>query len=67
MEGGGAIFADPVDIAERYHRAVQVYLDDLKRIVLESAVDYHRILTDEPTEQVLARFLVGRAAGRGLR
>jgi len=67
MEGGGAIFADPVDIAERYHRAVQIYLDDLKQIVLESAVDYHRILTDEPAEQVLARFLVGRAAGRGLR
>jgi hypothetical protein len=67
MEGGGAIFADPIDIADRYHRAVQAYLDDLKRIVLESAVDYHRILTDEPADQVLARFLVGRASARGLR
>jgi hypothetical protein len=67
MEGGGAIFADPIDIADRYHRAMQTYLDNLRRIVLESAVDYHRILTDEPAEQVLARFLVGRAAARGLR
>jgi uncharacterized protein (DUF58 family) len=67
MEGGTAIFADPVDIADRYHRAVQSYLDDLRTIVLESAVDYRRVQTDEPFEQVLARFLVGRAAGRGLR
>jgi len=67
MEGGGAIFADPVDITDRYHRALEAYLADLRRVVLESAVDYHRVVTDQPYEQVLARFLVGRAAGRGLR
>ena len=65
--GGGAIFADPVDIADRYHRAVEAYQAGLRRAVLESAVDYHRVLTGEPAEQALARFLVGRAAGRGLR
>lgn len=67
MEGGGAIFADPIDIADRYHRAVAQYLDAVRELVLESAIDYHRVLSDEPYEQVLARFLVGRAAGRGLR
>ena len=67
MEGGAAIFADPVDISERYHRAVTAYLESLRQVVLESGVDYHRVLTDEPYEQVLARFLVGRAAGRGRR
>ena len=67
MEGAGAIFADPVDIADRYHRAVEAYQADLRRAVLESAVDYHRVLVGEPEEQALARFLVGRAAGRGLR
>ena len=67
MEGGTAIFADPIDIADRYHRAVEVYQAALKRTVLETAVDYHRMLTSEPVEQALARFLVGRAAGRGLR
>jgi len=67
MEGGGAIFADPVDITDRYHRALEAYLADLRRVVLESAVDYHRVVTDQPYEQVLARFLVGRAAGKGLR
>ncbi len=34
---------------------------------LEGGIDYSRVLTDENYEQVLARFLVGRAAGRGLR
>jgi uncharacterized protein (DUF58 family) len=67
LEGGGAIFADPVDIADRYQTAVTNYLEDLRRIVLESGIDYHRVLTDEPYEKVLARFLVGRAAARGLR
>jgi len=67
LEGGGAIFADPVEIADRYHTAVTTYLDAIRQLVLESRIDYRRVLTDEPYEQVLARFLVGRAAGRGLR
>jgi len=67
MEGGGAIFADPIDITDRYHAALEAWLEGLRRLVLESGIDYHRIVTDEPYEQVLARFLVARAAGRGLR
>jgi len=67
LEGGGAIFADPVEIADRYHRALAAYLERLRQLVLESGIDYQRVLTDEPYEQVLARFLVGRAAARGLR
>jgi len=67
LEGGGAIFADPVEIADRYHTAVTAYLEAIRQLVLESGIDYHRVMTDEPYEQVLARFLVGRAAGRGLR
>jgi len=67
MEGGPALFADPIDIADRYHRALDRYLAGLRRVVLESGIDYQRVLTDESYEQVLARFLVGRAAGRGLR
>jgi uncharacterized protein (DUF58 family) len=67
MEGGGSIFTDPVDIADRYHQAVTRYLEGMKKVVLESGVDYHRVLTDENYEQLLARFLVARAAGKGLR
>src|SRR5581483_5052404 len=64
MEGGPAIFAEPSDIADRYHTAVRTYLEALKEVVLESAVDYHRVVLDEDYEQVLARFLVGRARGK---
>jgi uncharacterized protein (DUF58 family) len=67
MEGGTSIFADPTEIADRYHRALNGYLTELRRVVLESAVDYHRVLLDESYERVLTRFLVGRAHGRGSR
>ncbi|HLJ97112.1 MAG TPA: DUF58 domain-containing protein [Gemmataceae bacterium] len=65
MEGGPAIFAEPNEIADRYHQALQTYLGALRDVVLESAVDHHRVALDEDYEQVLVRFLVGRARGRG--
>ena len=43
MEGGPAIFAEPNEIADRYHKALGGYLDGLQQVVLESAVDYHRV------------------------
>ena len=67
MEGGPAIFADPSDIARRYQQALETYLAGLKQVVLESAIDYHRVTIDEDYEKVLIRFLISRAQGRGLR
>jgi uncharacterized protein (DUF58 family) len=64
MEGGPALFAEPNEIADRYHKALHGYLDLLRDVILESAVDYHRVVTDEDYEQCLMRFLVGRARGR---
>ena len=43
MEGGPAVFAEPNEIADRYHKALGGYLDGLRQVVLESAVDYHRV------------------------
>ncbi len=60
MEGGPAVFAEPNEIADRYHKALQKYLTDFKQVVLESAIDYHRVSIDENYEQVLMRFLVSR-------
>ncbi len=65
MEGGPAIFAEPNDIADRYHKALSSYLGDFKKVVLESAIDYHRISIDENYEHALMRFLVGRTRGKG--
>src|SRR4051794_1588758 len=67
MEGGPALFAEPNEIAERYHKALSTYLDGVREVVLESAVDYHRVSIDQDYEQVLMRFLVGRAQAKGVR
>ena len=43
MEGGPAIFAEPNEIAERYHKALAATSTGFSQVVLESAVDYHRV------------------------
>jgi uncharacterized protein (DUF58 family) len=67
MEGGPSIFAEPTDIADRYDKALQQYLRELKQAVLESAVDYQRVSLDDDYEQALVRFLLGRTQTKGLR
>jgi hypothetical protein len=67
MEGGPAVFAEPNEIAERYHKVLREYLEQLKTVVLESAVDYQRVTIDEDYEKVLMRFLVGRTRTKGAR
>src|SRR5438045_2892895 len=47
MEGGPSIFAEPNDIADRYHQALESYLAGLREVVLESAVVFHRWSLDE--------------------
>jgi len=65
LEGGTPIFAEPHEIADRYHLALNKYLEQMKQIVLESAVDYHRVNISEDYERVLSRFLVERSRKRG--
>lgn len=67
MEGGPAVFAEPNDIADRYHRALGRYLEGLREAVIETAVDYHRVRTDADYEQVLLRFLIGRTRAGSVR
>jgi uncharacterized protein (DUF58 family) len=67
LEGIPPMLVDPAEIADRYHAALRAFLGQLKQIVLESAIDYHRVSTDEDYERVLARFLVGRTRRRGAR
>ena len=67
MEGGTAVFADPVEIAERYHTALSTYLESLRKVMLETAVDYRRISIDSPYAQELTKFLVDRAYHRSAR
>ena len=52
--------ADPSLVAGQYRRAIAGYLADLQTVMQEAAVDYHRVSLDDPVEDVLARFLIGR-------
>jgi uncharacterized protein (DUF58 family) len=67
MEGGPVVFAEPNEIADRYLKALRQYLDELRQVVLESAIDYHRVSLDQDYEQILLQFLVGRTRARGRR
>lgn len=60
LEGNDSLLADPMLIQSRYREAVQQYLSTIDQIVNHSVIDYHRTLLDEPYDQVLARFLIGR-------
>ncbi len=65
MEGGPSIFAEPNEIIDRYQRAMNGYLAEMKQITLESAIDYHRISIDQDYEQVLFQFLAARTRVKG--
>jgi uncharacterized protein (DUF58 family) len=67
MEGNTSLFVEPNEIADRYQRALQNYLKEMQKIVLETAVDYHRVMTSESYEHPMMRFLVGRTRARGVR
>lgn len=60
MEGGEHVMADPGIVAVQYRRSVRKYLADLKTVVREAAVDYHRASLKDDYSTVLARFLLGR-------
>jgi hypothetical protein len=67
MEGGTPIFAEPNEIADRYHTAMGRYLREMKQAAIETAVDYHRVSIDESYDKVLTRFLVGRTRAGSVR
>lgn len=67
LEGGPSLFADPVEIAHRYHQAINGYLEDLRHVMLETGVDYRRVLTDQPYDKTTRDFLVDRANQRRTR
>jgi uncharacterized protein (DUF58 family) len=67
LEGGASILAEPSLIRRQYDSALTAYLDGLRHEVREAAVDYHRVNLSDAYDQVLARFLLGRAPKKGRR
>ncbi len=64
LEGGAPILADPSVIARQYHRSLEKYLNNLTEVVRDAEIDYHRVCTDQPYDDVLARFLLARTPKR---
>lgn len=60
LEGAAPMLVDPTTIAKQYRAAVQKYLEDMKEIIQNSAVDYHRVSIEEHYAEVLTRFLLAR-------
>lgn len=60
LEGSTHLLADPTLIGAKYREAVSDYLDDVAAICSQTGIDYHLITTDQPYDQALARFLLGR-------
>jgi uncharacterized protein (DUF58 family) len=67
MEGGTAVFAEPNEIADRYHTALTRYLTLLRQAAVETAVDYHGVMINDSYEQTLVKFLLGRTRAGGMR
>jgi len=64
LEGCGSLLMDPTTIADQYREAVSAWLEQLKLLMRDSQVDYHRALTTEHYGDVLTRFLVARQPNR---
>jgi hypothetical protein len=60
LEGAGPLLVDPTTIAKQYRQAVQNWLEQLRIVFRDSAVDYHRVGIEENYADVLARFLLAR-------
>lgn len=60
LEGGSAILADPNIIANQYRRAITQYMEEMRIVMRDAVVDYHRVCIDQAYDDVLARFLLSR-------
>lgn len=60
LEGGPPMLVDPTLIGAKYRDAVRGYLHAISSLCSQTGTDYHRVIMDQPYDQVLARFLLGR-------
>jgi uncharacterized protein (DUF58 family) len=64
LETGAALVANPNAIAAEYSAAFQAFLSRTRKAVEREGLDYLRLVTGEPLEPPLRRFLVGRRGAR---
>ncbi|MEO1272501.1 MAG: DUF58 domain-containing protein [Myxococcota bacterium] len=60
LEGEEELLVDPDDIRDRYREEMRAHLDQIERDCREGDIEYFRVVTTRPLEQVLLDFIVGR-------
>jgi uncharacterized protein (DUF58 family) len=60
LESGGKVLVQPAAARESYVAAVSRWIDDVERQLRREGIDYLRLITGDPLEPALRRFLVGR-------
>jgi uncharacterized protein (DUF58 family) len=61
LETQSTVLAEPEIIRSRYFEELNRYLEQLKTGCREFKTEYRRVVTDEPYEQIVSRFLVERS------
>lgn len=60
LESGRTLMVQPSAARESYVASVKAWLASIEQQLRKDGVEYLRVITDEPIEPVLRRFLVGR-------
>lgn len=60
LEGEEDLLVDPDDVRERYREEMAAHVGAIERECREGDIEYFRVLTTTPIEQVLIDFIVGR-------
>lgn len=64
VEDDRKVEVNPVEIRESYLEELGAFLESARARCTEANVDYQRVVTDEPLDQVLLRYLAGRQRRR---
>ena len=63
LESGRKLLVQPSAIREQYAKSFNDWLTGTERAIRRDGMDYLRVITGEPLEPVLRRFLIGRRGG----
>ncbi len=67
MEDDGRLLVEPDDIRESYVAALEDHLAEIERTCQQAQIDYYRVVTTTPFEQVLLELLQRRSRRRSSR
>lgn len=63
LESGRRLQVQPASIRDDYARAFEAWLAKTARAIRSEGMEYLRVITGDPLEPVLRRFLIGRRSG----